>query len=218
MRIYDISMTMEPGMMRYPGDPLFEVKPIKQISAGDSVNVSMFSFGSHAGTHLDSRHHILGNHQTLDRLPAEKLISQAQVFDAKGLPVLTQKALSGFDFKGVVYALFKTDNSEHLHSSKQFDSRCVYFDQSGADYLVSAGVYGVGIDALSVDRFHSGTHPAHLAFLHGDVVIIEGVDLYHVPPGDYTIFIGLLKVKAADGAPARIFLVDDVTGRKVHGA
>ncbi len=211
VKIYDISMTMEPGMMSYPGDPPYEVKPFKQISKGDSANVSIFSFGSHTGTHLDSRHHILGDHLTLDRVPVEKLIAKARVFESIGEPVLTEKVLCGFDFKDISYALFKTDNSEHLHSSKVFNEKSVFFDQSGAEFLVSAGVFGVGLDSLSVDRFHSGTHPAHRVFLEGSVVIIEGVDLFHVPAGDYTIFIGLLKIWAADGAPARIFLVKDVS-------
>lgn len=209
MKIYDISLQIHPDMIRYPGDPAFSVSPYKAIDKGDSSNVSTYCLGSHMGTHVDSPHHMLGNGDTLDRIPLEKFIAKARVYKVKQTPVLDESVLSSLDFSGISYALFNTDNSESLHDSNRFDKNFVYFDQTGARFLVAQRIEGVGIDYLSVDKFHSANHPAHLAFMRGGVIIIEGVDLFEVPPGDYTIFIGALKVKAADGSPARILLVSE---------
>jgi arylformamidase len=38
------------------------------------------------------------------------------------------------------------------------------------------------------------------------VVIVEGLDLADVPAGDYELVCMPLKLKDADGAPARVFL------------
>ena len=62
------------------------------------------------------------------------------------------------------------------------------------------------MDYISVDRLHSGTHPAHLALMGAGIVIVEGLDLSAVEPGSYEMFCGPLKIKGGDGAPARVFL------------
>jgi arylformamidase len=38
------------------------------------------------------------------------------------------------------------------------------------------------------------------------VVIVEGLELTSIPPGDYELLCLLLKIKDVDGAPARVFL------------
>ena len=50
----------------------------------------------------------------------------------------------------------------------------------------------------------------HKALLAAGVVILEGIDLRKVPPGQYFLVCAPLKVVGADGAPARVFLLDDV--------
>ncbi len=49
-------------------------------------------------------------------------------------------------------------------------------------------------------------HPVHHTLLGAGVIIIEGLDLAGVPPGDYELICLPLKLKDDDGAPARVFL------------
>ena len=44
------------------------------------------------------------------------------------------------------------------------------------------------------------------ALLEAGVIVIEGLDLDAVPPGEYEIICLPLKLKGADGAPARVLL------------
>ena len=76
---------------------------------------------------------------------------------------------------------------------------------------LSVGYWGVklvGTDYLSIEKFHSGHHRTHLTLLRKNVVIIEGLNLSDVTPGDYELICLPLKIAdgAGDGAPARVVL------------
>ncbi len=77
-----------------------------------------------------------------------------------------------------------------------------------AEFLVTLGVKLVGIDYMSVEKYHSKDHAGHLAFLNAGVVILEGLDLSGVGPGWYELICLPLKIEGGDGAPARAVLVE----------
>ncbi len=78
--------------------------------------------------------------------------------------------------------------------------------------LIARGIVLVGIDYMSIERFHSPTHAVHKALLETGAVILEGLDLRRVTPGEYFLVCAPLPVTGADGAPARVFLFDGATG------
>jgi len=100
--------------------------------------------------------------------------------------------------------LFKTRNS-YLWSQKAFVKDYVYITPGAARSLVSDGIKVVGIDYLSVDKFDAEPE-THMALLGAGTIIIEGLDLRDVEPGDYELICLPLKVKDGDGAPARVVL------------
>ena len=64
----------------------------------------------------------------------------------------------------------------------------------------------VGIDYLSVEQFKKAGAPAHRALLGSGVVIIEGLNLSDAEAGAYEMYCLPLRIKDADGAPARVVL------------
>jgi arylformamidase len=72
--------------------------------------------------------------------------------------------------------------------------------------LVELGVKLVGVDYLSVEAFDNQTHPVHNTLLEAGVVIIETLNLAEVSAGDYELIALPVKLKGADGAPARVVL------------
>jgi len=44
--------------------------------------------------------------------------------------------------------------------------------------------------------------------LGNNIIIVEGLDLTEVPPGDYELICLPLKIKDGDGGPARVVLRD----------
>jgi arylformamidase len=68
------------------------------------------------------------------------------------------------------------------------------------------GVRLVGIDYLSVDAFEHQDFPVHRTLLGAGCLILEGLDLRTVPPGDYELLVLPLLLAQGDGAPARAIL------------
>jgi arylformamidase len=77
-----------------------------------------------------------------------------------------------------------------------------------AELLIGGGIELVGIDYLSIERFRSPDHAVHIKLLKSEAVILEGLDLRQVVPGEYELICLPLKYVGGegDGAPARVVL------------
>jgi arylformamidase len=120
---------------------------------------------------------------------------------------ISATTLEACDLKKVTRALFKTHNSRHwANNDTEFDKNFIALTADAAMYLVHCGVTLVGVDYLSVEAYDSKTHPVHDTLLGAGVVIIEALNLSDVSAGDYELIALPLKLKGADGAPARVVL------------
>jgi arylformamidase len=81
----------------------------------------------------------------------------------------------------------------------------VYLEKSGAEYLAQLNVKGVGIDSLGIERAQAN-HSTHHILMSKNIIIIEGLRLAKVDEGIYQMYALPLKIKGADGAPARVIL------------
>jgi arylformamidase len=84
----DITVTIQSGMVHWPGDPAVEVRAMKVMDEGDSSNVSLLSMGSHTGTHMDAPRHFFSNATTLDDMPLNATVGPARAI-IRRLPVST---------------------------------------------------------------------------------------------------------------------------------
>ena len=82
------------------------------------------------------------------------------------------------------------------------------FSEDAAGWLVARGARLVGIDYLSAELFDAPEPRAHRVLLGAGVIIIEGLNLKEIAPGDYTLACLPLKIKNGDGAPARAILIE----------
>ena len=78
-RFLDVSVSLEPGMATYPGNPEFEFQPVKRIAEGASSNVSRLVLGTHTGTHVDAPKHFFDTGAAVDALALDLLIGPAVV-------------------------------------------------------------------------------------------------------------------------------------------
>lgn len=205
MKIYDVTVPLSKELVVYPGDPQVRIERKSIINKNDSkYNVSRIAFGSHTGTHIDPPFHFIEDGITVDNLPLEMLIGRARVVEVTA-PRIDEAVLEEFDFTADVRVLFKTRNS-YLWSSKSFVEEFVYITPGAARALVNEGIKVVGIDYLSVEKFGAKEPETHLTLLKAGTLIIEGLDLREVEPGDYELICLPLKIKDGDGAPARVVL------------
>ncbi len=205
--VYDISTPVRSGGVVYPGNPEIRIGALQAISRGAGANVSAVAFGSHTGTHVDAAKHFFDDGETVDQIPLERLIGPSIViaFD-DGLMSIGADDLSQHDLGAHTRVVLKTRNSALLRRS-DFVNDYTYLAPDGAEYLVQRGVELVGIDYLSIEQFHSGHHRTHLTLLKNRTVIVEGLDLSEVPPGEYQLICLPLRLAGLDGAPARAVLL-----------
>jgi len=206
LKIHDVTLAIEEGMLIYPGDPGVSLRRVNRIEDGHTANLSEYTLGSHTGTHVDPPYHFEPGGKKADELPLDAMMGPALVVECRG-DVIDRQFLEGAGLAGAERVLFKTRNSESLAAGR-FREDFVYLTPDAAEYLLGLGVRLVGIDYLSIEKFHSPGHAVHHAFLKAGVVIVEGLDLSGVGPGRYHMACLPLKVKGGDGAPARVVLVE----------
>jgi len=163
--------------------------------------------GSHTGTHIDAPFHMIQGGKRLHEFSLEILAGRATVFEIPGVRSIGPTDLERFDWTRIQRVLFKTDNSAHWQDGK-FYEEFVYLEPAGAEFLVERGVRLVGIDYLSIDKFRSEAHPTHFVLLSKNILILEGLNLETVTSGQYTLYALPLNLQDADGAPARVILVN----------
>ena len=208
MAIYDVSVPLRSGMPTYGGEPGPHLDHLKQIARGDSANVTALSLGSHTGTHVDAPHHFLDGRSTVEAMPIDALVGPAQVIEMAEQRHITAADLESASMPdGTKRLLLKTPNSRFWNDD-DFHQDFVGLTGDAAEWLVARDFVLVGIDYLSIERFGSPEHEVHKTLLEANVVIVEGLDLSAVSPGQYTMACAPLKVVGADGAPARVLLWD----------
>lgn len=205
-RLYDVSQGIRDGGLAYPGDPPIRIQEHESIAAGSSANVSLLSFGSHTGTHVDAPLHFIYGGAPVDAIPLGHLIGPAILVRFEdSVRIITRQELEHRGLGGYKRILLATRNSALL-DQRDFHTDYTYLAPDGAEYLADLGVVLVGIDYLSVEEFHSGHHRTHLTLLKRDIVIVEGLDLSEPAPGEYELICLPLRLSGLDGAPARVVL------------
>jgi arylformamidase len=195
-KTYDVTVPLSPEVPTYPGDPPFELRQVRKLADGEAYNATSIHLGAHLGTHVDAPSHFLAGGATVDLLPLEILMGKARVVE-----VLVRERIDRSDLR----VLLKTRMSGQMHKP-QVQEDYVYLTVDAADYLAQAGIKLIGIDYLSVDRFGTVDYPSHHALLEAGVVIVEGLDLSEVEPGEYDMTCLPLRIVGAEGAPARVIL------------
>jgi arylformamidase len=194
-------------MVIFPGDPPFKKEPVSQIQTGDDFNLTRITMGTHLGTHVDPPAHYLETGATVDQLPLETLVGPGVVADLRGCSQIDRRALEQASIADYNRVLMKTNNGPLLLESP-FQQDYDHLTEDGARYLVESKVRLVGIDYLSIENHANPGSPVHHILLEAGVLVVEGVHLLDIPPGEYEVFCLPLKIKGADGAPARIILRD----------
>jgi arylformamidase len=206
--LFDVTLPLTDSLPTYPGDPAFELAAVKRIAEGASSNVSRLTLGTHAGTHVDAPRHFFDDGMDAAELPLDVLIGQARVVAIDAARAIEPSHLAPGAIGSATRLLLKTRNST-LWRSRDFRPDFSFLSEQGARRLVAAGVRLVGIDYLSIEEFKKPGAPAHRALLGAGVVIIEGLNLAGVEPGDYELYCLPLRLVGADGAPARVVLRRD---------
>ncbi len=209
MTIHDISLTVTPGMVTWDNaEPALSLRWDTVIGAGSAANVSSLFGGSHTGTHLDAPLHFVEGGCCVPDLDLQTLMGPATVVEVSGSASITAADLDDAAIPdGAERLLFKTDNTQRgLLRDPVFHPEYVGIAPDAARWLVERGVRLVGVDYLSVGPYGPANVETHRTLLGAGVVVVEGLVLTDIAPGDYLFAALPPKVEGAEGSPCRAVL------------
>ncbi len=213
--IIDISPELSCEVAVFPGDTPMSRHILMDTERGDTITLSTLRTTVHVGSHADAPSHYAKGGQTIDQIDLAWYIGPCVVVEVSdrvrrtpaGVRVavddLIGKAARGIDAITRPRVLIKT--------MTQPDKRVFGGDFAGLEpalvgALAAKGVTTIGIDTPSVDVAESKDLPAHAAFHEQGVVIIEGLVLDRVEPGEYELIALPLKLIGFDASPVRAVL------------
>ncbi|MEW6352279.1 MAG: cyclase family protein [Thermodesulfobacteriota bacterium] len=206
-KVFDISVVLGLHAAAYPGDTPYSRDLTSSMAAGSSCDVSTITMCAHSGTHIDSPAHFIAGGKTIDEYPVTDFIRPALVVSVEGRESILPQDLEGLSIDAGDALLFRTDNSVlGLPRNPVFSERYVSLSPAAAQRCVAMGVGLVGIDCVSVDGFGDESYPVHHILLGNGILVLEGIDLNHVPPGRYTLCCLPLMLAQCEASPVRAIL------------
>jgi len=206
---YDISLPVAPNMPVWPGDPPIRVERFSSIRWGHEFNASYLELSTHSLTHVDAPRHFFEEGLSVDRLPLDVLIGPAVVAEPRPEgDLISATDLGQLGIRDTERLLIKTRNSALWAGGPyEFEQAFVSLTRDAARWLISKKIKLVGVDYISIEALNAREPAVHRTLLENEVVVLEGLNLSHVPEGRYQMICLPLKVLDGDGAPARVVLM-----------
>ncbi len=206
MRIVDLSHEYADEMPLYPGLPAPSFLDIARVER-DGYAMSDYHLLNHIGTHVDAPAHQIAGGATLDEIPLESLVTDAVTVD------LSQRepgAVGWSELEPLVgdlgegdWLFLYSDNGRNWGSDAYWTGWS-YPDAEASHELVRRGIVGIGFDGPSADPVDTETFGLHKVWLGAGRMILENLANLDLLPARTQVVVAPLKVRAANGAPARV--------------
>jgi arylformamidase len=204
-KLIDISRAISNEAVVYPGDDNISHHPLYEINNEVSCNITILgNWTTHFLTHVDPPLHFIKNGKSLDDIDLNRFYGKVKVVEINSDSIKSHH-LTELNLEPEMTVFFKTKNSE-IRTTSPFYDKYVYISKEAAELMVNIGLNMVGIDYISVDKYEDEDYPAHRTLLGGNVLILEGIILDQVKPGDYLFYAFPLKITNGNGSPVRALL------------
>lgn len=210
----------------WPGFTPIEVTKVRDHDR-DGFYSNTWTIYEHHGTHVDAPIHFAKGKWSADEIPDATLVAPAAVIHihdrARTDPdaALTVDDLKAWEQK---HGRIPAGGAVLMHSGwdarandqtafRNTDSQNVMhfpgFSKEAAEFLVrDRSIVGIGVDTMSLDPGNSKDFATHVTVLGANRWGIENLaNLARIPESGATVFVGMPKVKAASGRPARVVAV-----------
>ncbi|MDF2486355.1 MAG: cyclase family protein [Herbinix sp.] len=188
MKIYDITQELFSGMV-YPGDFAPTYDRVSDMKKGDAYNLTNLSMGAHNATHVDAPFHFCEDGKTIENMELSRCIGPCSVIELQGL---SQDALRKTLVSCQKRLLIKGSTEITLEMAKLFNEYNMVL---------------IGVETQSVGP-EGEPMQVHQELLGMEVVLLEGIRLDEVIPGDYFLSAAPIKLGGCDGAPCRAILLE----------
>jgi arylformamidase len=214
MRLFDVSHTVESGMLTYKGLPapiicdyLSREASRKLYASGTEFQIGRIDMVANTGTYIDSPFHRYSDGKDLSQLPLESLANLPCVvahIEPSSSRAIDNLPLSATDLRGKA-VLIHTAWDAHWRTDQYFEG-FPYLTEKIAQRLRDAGVALVGIDSHNIDCTDGGERPVHSTLLRADIPIVEHLcGLGALPQLGAKFFAVPVKVKGFGTFPIRAY-------------
>ena len=179
--------------------------------------ISTMSILVHNGTHIDAPRHAIENGHSIDQTPLEHLVKQAVLINLphKGpnSTVSVQDILAtGVQFGPEIVPIIHTGWTEKMWGKTNFWKEMPFLEPGVGDFMAENKVTAVAMDIFPEKAtWRTPLEPGevwmanHIAMLRKGIAIIQFVtNLSQIGNGRFSIVALPLKIKGADGSPARV--------------
>lgn len=206
MRIVDLTQHLSNDMPLYPGMPRPSFVDTARVET-DGYAMSEYHLMNHIGTHVDApSHHVIG--PTLDDMPLERLVTEASVLNfsqhERGAITLTEIAPYLEQIKPGDIVLIYSGGSRYWGADAYWTGWC-YPDAEATQALIKRDISAIGFDGPSADPVETATFPLHKIWLSSGRMILENLTNLDQLPERTLLVVAPMKVRGANGAPARVF-------------
>ncbi len=211
-QVVDLTYDLVDGMVVHPLLPRPSFRDIATVET-DGYAMSEYSFVNHSGTHIDAPSHHVAGGETLDDIGAARLVTSGVVVDfsaSRPGPITRSQIESELPSlrRGDV-VLLNSGNGRNWGTDAYWTG-WAYPDAEAASAMIERGISGIGFDGPSADPADSTSFELHKLWLGAGCLILENLANLDRLPGCVELVIAPLKVRGANGAPARVFaLVPD---------
>ena len=183
------------------------------------VQDSYITLLNHVGPHVDPPNHMIKGAQSVDRIPLDKLMGAARIFDFRAKPKDSPLMKADFEGKGIAAGEIVIAFVGYTPPTGPDEMPSyAYLSGEAAEYLASIPIRAFASDMPSLGSIRrypalmaSGVKgsdklaPEHYAFLSREIPNIEGLtNLESIVGKPNVVFVGFpLKIKDGNGAPMR---------------
>lgn len=201
--IHDISPPITGDLAVFPGDTTPAREILLDMSRGDPLTLSTLRSTVHVGAHADAPSHYVAGGPAIDEIDLRLYVGPCTVVhvDAARNALITADQVTVAP--GTERLLIRTGT---FPDPTRWDGDFAALAPALVDHLHARGVRLVGVDTPSVDPADSKDLAAHARFGANGMLILEGLVLADVPPGDYELIALPLRLAGFDASPVRAIL------------
>lgn len=219
-RVVDLTLPIHDGMSTYPAVYHPRVR-VRQLGFIDQVGRESreLTLGTHSGTHVDAASHFIQGGRTIDQIDLADLVGSARliVFPERspGSGIGADELRDQLGPHRVDRIVMRTDWSRKWGSDRYYLDY-PYLTADACSLLLEIGVRVLASDTPSVDDPRqsgpscSPDSPNHKVLLESGVSLVEyltGLD--NLRTRQFALVAAPLRIQAGDGAPARVFALED---------
>ncbi len=219
-KLIDLTMMIEEGMQTFCAHwhPFVEITQMGRHGI-ENRETRKIILGTHTGTHVDAPLHFVETGETVENIPLDCLVGPATVLDFSHAADFQEISVS--DLEETIGSnpkerlIFRFDWDKRALGTSRYYTDHPFLSEDACIWLVENGCRLIALDAPQPDNPVNGLGAEkdgvnHRILLGSNIIIVEYlIHLNLIKKKVVDLVVAPLKIKGADGAPARCFVMED---------